>query len=263
MTRANVASKSSTPISSVTASSRKRASNGGESTPKKKRSTAKERSENDPHNPENNLVDSLRPGLILVFIGLNPGLKTAETGHAYAHPSNRFWHLLHESGVTPRKHLPSETHDLPDLYSIGNTNICARPTRDGSGLRKEELAEGAGILEEKIREFKPQAVCIVGKQIWEALWLARTGKKLKKDLFKWGWQDEDNWLGRIVDDDEHVLWPGARTFVSTSTSGLSASMKPHEKLEVWLPLGEWFKERTERGEQTGVEQPFKSGEHSS
>ena len=29
---------------------------------------------------DNNLVDSLRPGLILVFIGLNPGLETARTG---------------------------------------------------------------------------------------------------------------------------------------------------------------------------------------
>lgn len=48
--------------------------------PKKKRRAAKERSKNDPYNPENKLVDSLRPGLILVFIGLNPGLTTAETG---------------------------------------------------------------------------------------------------------------------------------------------------------------------------------------
>lgn len=51
-----------------------------EGTPKKKRKAAKERSKNDPYSPENKLVDSLQPGLILVFIGLNPGLKTAETG---------------------------------------------------------------------------------------------------------------------------------------------------------------------------------------
>lgn len=167
-------------------------------------------------------------------------------GHAYAHPSNRFWHLLHESGVTLKKHLPSETHDLLDLYSIGNTNICARPTRDGSGLSREELAEGAGILEEKIRKFKPEAVCIVGKQIWEALWLARTGRKLHKDKFTWGWQDKEVWLGRTVDEEGQVIWAGSKTFVTTSTSGLSASMRPHEKLEVWRPLGEWFSERREQ-----------------
>jgi thymine-DNA glycosylase len=150
---------------------------------------------------------------------------------------------MHESGVTPKKHLPSETHDLPALYSIGNTNICARATRDGSSLSKEELQEGAVILEEKVRRFKPEAIAIVGKGIWETLWQARTGTKLKPAQFKWGWQDEEAWLGRTVDDDGEVPWPGARTFVTTSTSGLAASMKPAEKLEVWKPLGEWFTER--------------------
>jgi thymine-DNA glycosylase len=153
--------------------------------------------------------------------------------------------LLYESGVTPKKHLPSETHDLQELYSIGNTNICARPTRDGSGLSKEELAEGAGILEDKIKKYRPEAVCIVGKQIWETLWLARTGQRLRKDKFKWGWQDEDVWLGRTVEEDGEVAWAGSKTFVTTSTSGLSASMRPHEKLDVWRPLGEWFSHRRE------------------
>ncbi len=64
--------------------SRKRAVDGDkaeESTPnKKKKTSAKERSVNDPYNPENNLVDSLRPGLVLVMCGLNPGLQTALTG---------------------------------------------------------------------------------------------------------------------------------------------------------------------------------------
>lgn len=41
------------------------------------------------HLPE--LRDVLEPGLICVFIGLNPGIMTARSGHAYAHPSNLFW----------------------------------------------------------------------------------------------------------------------------------------------------------------------------
>lgn len=51
-----------------------------EDNPQKKRSKAKERSANDAHSPKSNLVDSLRPGLILVICGLNPGLQTAATG---------------------------------------------------------------------------------------------------------------------------------------------------------------------------------------
>lgn len=48
--------------------------------PSKRRTSTKERSANDAYDPENKLVDSLRPGLMLVFIGLNPGLETARTG---------------------------------------------------------------------------------------------------------------------------------------------------------------------------------------
>jgi mismatch-specific thymine-DNA glycosylase len=217
---------------------------------KKKRSTPKERAAQDPHSPINNLVDSMRSGLTLVMIGLNPGLMTAATGHAYAHPSNRFWHILHASGITPKKHLPSETRDLMDLYQIGNTNICARPTRSGDGLTKQEMEEGAAILDKKIAEFRPQAVVIVGKSIWEAIWMKKKGQKRFKDPgFHWGWQDEEMQLGRIVDGKD-VVWPGAKTFVATSTSGLAATMKPAEKLEVWKPLGEWMTARRKEAEST-------------
>ncbi|KAK5068970.1 uracil DNA N-glycosylase Thp1 [Exophiala sp. CCFEE 6388] len=208
---------------------------------KKSRSTTKERAAKDPYNPVNNLVDSLRPGLTLVCIGLNPGLMTAATGHAYAHPSNRFWHLLHDSGVTPKKHIAAETRDLMDLYSIGNTNICQRPTRSGDGLSKLELEQGAVTLEEKIAKFKPEAVVIVGKGIWEAIWMVKKGqKKFKDPNFHWGWQDEDMQVGRTVNADGEVIWVGAKTFVATSTSGLAATLRPAEKLAIWKPLGDWM-----------------------
>lgn len=170
-------------------------------------------------------------------------MKLTGIGHAYAHPSNLFWKILHSSGVTLKRHLPSETRDLMDLYSIGNTNICARPTRSGDGLSKEELIEGAGILEAKIAQYKPEAVCIVGKGIWDVIYKAKTGKPLKAPVFKYGWQDEELWLGRSFNDDGTLEWSGARTFVATTTSGLAAGMKPDEKLAIWTPLGEWVQER--------------------
>ncbi|EXJ90060.1 TDG/mug DNA glycosylase [Capronia epimyces CBS 606.96] len=213
---------------------------------KKKRSTTKERSARDPYSPTNKLVDSLRPGLILVFVGLNPGLMTAATGHAYAHPSNRFWHIVHASGITPQKHDPSETRDLMDLYQIGNTNICARPTRSGDGLSKAELEEGALILDQKIAQCQPEAVAIVGKGIWEAIWMVKKGQKKFKDPdFHWGWQDEEMQLGRRVDESGRVIWAGAKTFVATSTSGLAATLTPAEKLAIWKPLGDWVTRRRE------------------
>lgn len=78
---------------------------------------------------DNLLTDSLAPNLITVFIGVNPGIRTATTGHAYNHPSNLFWKLLHSSGCTSRRCRPEEDGDLPRLYSLGLTNIVSDPQK--------------------------------------------------------------------------------------------------------------------------------------
>lgn len=194
------------------------------------------------------LLDVLESDLICVFIGVNPGLRTATAGHAYAHPSNMFWKLLHSSGCTDERLRPEQDVDLPRLYSMGNTNIVERPTRDAGELSKAELAEGTPVLEAKIRECRPEAVCIVGKGIWEAVWRWRYGKGMRKEEFKYGWQDEKERMGKYED------WAGAMVFVASSTSGLSASLKPHEKEAIWKPFGEWVKSRREeRNEKLKIE----------
>ena len=47
------------------------------------------------------LPDYLRPGLDVVFVGINPGLASAARGHHYAGPGNHFWPLLYEAGFVP------------------------------------------------------------------------------------------------------------------------------------------------------------------
>ncbi|KAF2148365.1 DNA glycosylase, partial [Myriangium duriaei CBS 260.36] len=187
------------------------------------------------HLPE--LTDILTPNLTAVFIGTNPGIATATQGHAYAHPSNLFWKLLYSSGCTTRRLAPSEDVDLPRLYALGNTNIVARPTRDAGQLSKEELAAGTPILEAKIAEYRPEAVCVVGKGIWEAIWRWRKGKNPSKEEFRYGWQAEEERMGRGGG------WDGARVFVTTSTSGLSAGLRPAEKEAIWKPFGDWVAQR--------------------
>ena len=189
----------------------------------------------------NNLVDSLGSNLICLFIGLNPGLRTASTGHAYNHPSNLFWKLLHSSGCTPRRCRPEEDRDMPHLYELGLTNIVERPTKDGSELSKEEMDAGVAVLEMKIARDRPEAVAIVGKSIWESIWRVRHGKKITKEQFRYGWQDDEERMGVVGGGDEP--WEGARVFVATTTSGLAAGMRPHEKEEVWRRLGEWVERR--------------------
>ncbi|KAL8871554.1 MAG: hypothetical protein Q9174_002637 [Haloplaca sp. 1 TL-2023] len=189
----------------------------------------------------NNLTDSLAPNLICVFVGLNPGIRTATTGHAYNHPSNLFWKLLHKSNCTPRLCRPEEDGDLPKLYALGLTNIVSRPTKDGSELSKAEMDDGVAYLEAKISMQRPQAVAIVGKSIWESIWRVRHGSNIKKEQFKYGWQDDNERMGVVSGPDEE--WPGARVFVATTTSGLAVGMRLHEKEAIWKVLGDWVAER--------------------
>ncbi|KAK6001920.1 hypothetical protein QM012_002410 [Aureobasidium pullulans] len=188
------------------------------------------------------LTDILAPELIAVFVGTNPGIRTAAQGHAYAHPSNQFWKLLHSSGCTDERLRPEQDVELPARYLLGNTNIVERPTKDAAELSKAEMSDGAPVLEEKCRKWRPECVCIVGKGIWEAIFRHRHGRNPTKAEFHWGWQDEKENMGRIADIGEDG-YQGAKVFVTTSTSGLAASLKPAEKEAIWKPFGEWCKER--------------------
>ena len=130
---------------------------------------------------------------------------------------------------------------------MGHTNIVTRPTKDASELSKAEMDAGVAVLEMKIAKYRPESVCIVGKGIWESIWRVRYGRGIRKDEFKYGWQDEGDRMGVISEGDD--IWEGARVFVATSTSGLAAGMRPPEKEAVWRLLGEWVeKRREERGE---------------
>ncbi|KFY25560.1 hypothetical protein V493_04583 [Pseudogymnoascus sp. VKM F-4281 (FW-2241)] len=203
----------------------------------------------------NELVDILEPNLICAFVGLNPGVRTATDGHAYSHPSNRFWKLLFSSGLTTRLMRPAEDRSLPQLYALGNTNIVARPTRNGAELSKEEMDGSVAVLEEKMRKCRPEVVCIVGKSIWESIWRARHGRAIRKEEFRYGWQDESEAIGKpigvkIEEGADEEVWKGAKVFVATTTSGLAATPTQAEKERIWRELGVWVEKR--RGEKSAA-----------
>ena len=102
-----------------------------------------------------------RPGLDVLFVGINPSLRSAEVGHHFARPGNRFWPTLHAAGFTPRRLHPPEDGELLGL-GIGVTNIASRPTRAADELDPEELREGAARLERIVGENAPRLVAIVG-----------------------------------------------------------------------------------------------------
>ena len=98
-------------------------------------------------------------------------------------------------------------------------------------------------MEEKVRAYRPEVVCIVGKGIWDTIVKVKVrngARKQAKDVFNYGWQDERLWLGREVDKNRKVVWAGARTFVATTTSGLAVSTTAAEKAAIWKELGDWI-----------------------
>jgi TDG/mug DNA glycosylase family protein len=107
------------------------------------------------------LPDYLRPGLDIVFVGLNPGLYSAQVGHYFAHKQNRFWPALSASGLVPEIIGPESDARLPD-WGIGLTDIVKRPTHGIHEVLPSEFRRGAKALEEKIEYYKPRVVCFVG-----------------------------------------------------------------------------------------------------
>jgi TDG/mug DNA glycosylase family protein len=101
------------------------------------------------------------PGLRVLFVGINPSLRSAEVGHHFARPGNRFWPAIHAAGFTPRLLRPEDDHELPH-HGVGVTNIAPRPTRAASELSAAELLEGAAELERTVAAFRPRLVAILG-----------------------------------------------------------------------------------------------------
>jgi double-stranded uracil-DNA glycosylase len=105
--------------------------------------------------------DQIAPGLLVLFVGINPGLYSAATGHHFARPGNRFWPALHGAGFTERLLKPWEERLLLESR-IGITNLVARATVSAAELSNEELQKGRQRLTRKVRRFEPRVVAMVG-----------------------------------------------------------------------------------------------------
>jgi TDG/mug DNA glycosylase family protein len=68
------------------------------------------------------LHDVLSYSLEVVFCGTAVGTVSAKAGAYYAHPQNKFWRILHETGLTPELLRPDQYRDLL-TYRIGLTDF--------------------------------------------------------------------------------------------------------------------------------------------
>ncbi len=107
------------------------------------------------------LPDILEGGLDIVFVGINPGTFSAQAGHYYAQPTNRFWRLLYKSGCVPLSLSPEDDWKLP-RFGIGLTDVVKRVTSGAHQLSKSELKRGGEVLFRKVCFYQPRIVCFNG-----------------------------------------------------------------------------------------------------
>jgi TDG/mug DNA glycosylase family protein len=120
------------------------------------------------------LRDRIRSGVRVLFVGINPGVRSAVTGHHFAGFSNRFWQLLFHSGLVPEPLTCLDDDRLPE-WGYGITNVVSRPTPGIDTLKREEYIAGAARLRRKFRRHRPPVVALVGVTVFRALFPARRG----------------------------------------------------------------------------------------
>jgi TDG/mug DNA glycosylase family protein len=166
------------------------------------------------------IPDHLDYGLSIIFIGFNPSLRSGEVGHHYANPRNNFWRIMQRSELTPRLYEASEDREFLKL-GYGFTNIVSRPTRGMDNITREEYAIGREILYAKLKEYRPEVACFVGKGVY-----TEYSRKSKVD---WGFQSES-----VVEE--------IHEFVAPSSSGL-VRMTMDEIVSIYQQLKMFLQER--------------------
>ena len=148
----------------------------------------------------------------ILFVGINPGLRSAEIGHHFAGRGNPFYRLLHAAGLTPIVLTPEEDVRLPE-FGLALTNLCPRPSRAASELSRAEIADGARRLAEKIAQLRPAVVAFVGLSIYQDFFqLAHSGGPGEKPQ----------------------TLAGARIFVVPNPSGLNQSFPGFADKLTWF-----------------------------
>jgi TDG/mug DNA glycosylase family protein len=169
------------------------------------------------------LKDRIAPDVRVLFVGINPGVRSAVTGHHFAGFSNRFWKLLFDSGLVPEPITYKDDGRLTE-FGYGITNLIPRPTPGINDLRPAEYVEGWKTLERKIRKHRPQIVALVGVTLYRAVLplLATVSRVSRNHPIDLGQQPE-----RIH---------GARIFVLPNPSGRNANFSYAEMLDAFKGL---------------------------
>ena len=164
------------------------------------------------------LRDRCRPGVEVLLVGINPGIRSAAIGHHFAGYSNRFWKLLFESGLIPESIRAEEDARLCE-WGFGITNLIPRMTPGIDTLEAHEYPAGLRTLRRKVRRWSPTVVAFVGVSLYRVIF-EKTGPVtlgLQKEIFE-----------------------GARVFVLPNPSGRNANFTYGEMLTAFRRLARFI-----------------------
>jgi TDG/mug DNA glycosylase family protein len=156
----------------------------------------------------------------VLLVGINPGIRSAETGHHFAGYSNRFWKLLYESRLVSEPITYADDGRLPE-WGLGVTNLVPRATPGIDTLRPDEYVAGARVLRRKVKRWQPEVVALVGVTLYRVLFSKRLSQPVG--------------LGLQTEELE-----GARVFVLPNPSGRNANYSYQEMLAAFRGLRTWL-----------------------
>ena len=160
------------------------------------------------------LRDRIAPRVRVLFVGINPGIRSSQTGHHFAGHSNRFWKLLVSSKLVPEPIDWRDDHRLPE-WGFGITNLVARETPGIDTLTQDECAAGVDLLRAKVRRFKPAVVAFVGVSLYRWVFGAK---------------------GTVRPGRQREVFEGAEVFVLPNPSGRNANFSYAEMLAAFRKL---------------------------
>jgi TDG/mug DNA glycosylase family protein len=149
-----------------------------------------------------------------LFVGINPGVRSAAIGRHFAGYSNRFWKLLYDSHLIPEP-IRAEDDERLCEWGLGITNLIRRMTPGIDSLEAHEYVDGLRTLRRKVRRWKPSIVAFVGVSLFRFVFDKRGAVKL-------GLQAE--------------IFEGARVFVLPNPSGRNANFSYAEMLRAFRGL---------------------------
>ncbi|MBZ5561455.1 MAG: mismatch-specific DNA-glycosylase [Acidobacteriia bacterium] len=162
------------------------------------------------------LPDYLRPGLKVVFVGINPGELSARAGHYYANPRNAFWDCLYKSGLTNVKLAPIDDKKITE-FDLGLTDRVKRWTRSANELKISDFRRGAEELRQRLDGRWPRVVAFNGKKGLE--WILGYHPDLGPQPQRFG---------------------ESRVFVLPSTSPANAVLPRPRKVAYFRALARWL-----------------------